>query len=137
MAVHLNSSGSGHAGSLVASGKIKDSGSWSAPSAEAENSYIKEHGMGGYSKWFMGVDTDEDKSTKGHYKFPFSSNFEDADYAGLRACEQRAAQAGYTDIENRAKTLFEEAKKKLGKDKKEEKSFRMEKANGKKVWVIE
>ena len=137
MAIKLNPSGSGKAGSLVSSGHIKDTGSWSAPSSGSENSFIEKHGMAAYGSWHLGVDPEASDDTKGKYSFPFSSDFEKVDYHGLRACESRAAQNGHSDIAARAKTLFDKAKKKLGKDKDESKGFRMETANGKKIWVIE
>src|SRR5438876_2505827 len=116
MGKKLNSSGSGHAGSLVGSGKIKDSDSWSPPSADQENTYLKSHSNADFGKWHLGVDADEDKDNKGRWSFIFTSDFEKVDFSGLRACITRAAQAGYSDIENRARTLYEKAKKKLGKD---------------------
>jgi ATP-dependent protease ClpP protease subunit len=112
----LNSSGSGHASSLVSSGKIKDSSSWSAPSASEENSYIEKHGISEFGKWYLGIDPEQDSDNKGHYSFPFTSDFEKVDLSGLKACITRAAQSGYTDIESKAKSLYEKAKKKLGKE---------------------
>ncbi|MDE2102231.1 MAG: Clp protease ClpP [Patescibacteria group bacterium] len=119
MSIKLNSSGSSHAASLVSSGKINDSSSWSAPSAAAEDEFIKKHGMAEYGKFFLGVDEAQDESNKGRYSFPYSSNFEEADLRGLAAAESRASQNGHSEIASRAKELFDAAKKKLGKDKTE------------------
>jgi HK97 family phage major capsid protein len=113
----LNSSGASHASSLVASGKISDDKSWSAPSAAASDAYIAKHSMGEYGKWFMGVDAEMDKDTKGHYAYPFSNGFEKVSLRGLRAIISRAGQSGAKAIEEKAKSLYDEAKKKLGKDK--------------------
>jgi ATP-dependent protease ClpP protease subunit len=116
MGKKLNPSGSGHAGSLVSAGKIKDSDSWSPPSADQENSYLKSHSNAEFGSWHLGVDAEEDKENKGRWSFIFTSDFNKVDYSGLRACITRAAQAGYSDIESRARALYEKAKKKLGKD---------------------
>lgn len=113
MATKLNSSGSGHAASLISSGKIKDSDSWSPPSADAENSFIEKHSISEFGKWYLGIDTDQDPKNKGHYKFPFSSDFKSVDMRGLAACSSRAGQAGYSDIQSKAHDLLEKAKKKL------------------------
>jgi murein tripeptide amidase MpaA len=43
------------------------------PSANEENEYIEEHGFEEYSKWYSGVDADENEDTKGRYKFPYHS----------------------------------------------------------------
>lgn len=117
MAKKLNGPGASHAASLIKEGKIEDSGSWSAPSADAENSYIDKHGMAEFSKWFMGKNDEAEADKKGHWAYPFSSDFEKTNLRGLRAIITRAAQAGAKDIEERAQSLYDEAKKKLGKDK--------------------
>jgi hypothetical protein len=137
MAIKLNSSGSAKAGSLVSSNKIHDSGSWSAPSSEQENAFIKAHNISEYGSWHLGVDSEASDDTKGKYSFPFSSDFKTVDFHGLRACETRAAQNGHDSIAARAKSLYEEAKKKLGKDDKKSKAFKgfRKEANG--LWVIE
>ncbi len=117
MTKKLNASGAAHAGSLIREGKIKESENWAPPSAERENSFIQEHGMGEFGKWHLGVDLEADAQSKGRYGFIFTSDFKEVDYAGLRACVARAAQAGYGDIEERARSLYEEAGRKLGKGK--------------------
>lgn len=123
MGSKLNSSGSGHASSLIASGKIKDSQSWSAPSTSEENSYIEKHGSAEFGKWHLGVDSDEKEDNKGRWSFPFTSDFEEVDLSGLRACITRAAQSGYSDIETKARSLYAKAKKKLGKGDDKEDAF--------------
>ena len=106
MAVSLNSSGSAHAGSLVAAGKVSKDGSWFAPSADSENSYIKNNGMASYGKWFLGADSSMPTTDKGHFKYPFSSNFSSVSLSGLKAIRQRAAQQGATAIFDRAGELI-------------------------------
>ncbi len=117
MAIELNSKGSGHAGSLVKAGHIKDSDHWQSPSSESENRYIETHGLASFGAWHLGVDPSQSEDTKGRYSFPFTSDFRDVDYSGLRACIQRAAQNNHKSIADRAEALFTEAKHKLGKDK--------------------
>lgn len=112
MSVSLNSKGSGHATKLVNSGKVSRDSSWSGPSAEKENSYIKSNGISEYGKWFLGVDSDAPSDTKGHYKYPFSSNFSTVSRSGIIAVEKRAAQQGVTSIENKAKSLLAKIDKK-------------------------
>lgn len=116
MSVKLHTPGSTRAGSLVKAGKVKDSASWKPPSASAENAYIEKNGLGQFGTWHLGEDTGEAEDTKGRFKFIFTSDFEEADLSALRACINRAAQAGYSAIEKRARDLYEQAKKKLGKE---------------------
>src|SRR3974390_2125815 len=116
MANKLNSSGASHASGLISAGKVKDSESWSAPSTSEENGYIEKHGNAEYGTWHLGVDSDEKEDSKGRFSFPFTSDFSEVDLSGLRACITRAAQAGYSDIESKARSLYAAAKKKLGKE---------------------
>jgi hypothetical protein len=109
----LNSSA--HAASLIAAGRITDSASWTAPSSTAEDACIKSDGMAGFGRWHLGTDAGMGPEMKGRYSFPFTSDFKTVNYAGLRACITRAAQAGYSDIEKRARELYDAAGKKLGK----------------------
>jgi hypothetical protein len=66
-----------HAKQLVEKGSYvfdeKDMLSEHQPSANEENEYIEEHGFEEYSKWYSGVDADENEDTKGRYKFPYHS----------------------------------------------------------------
>src|SRR6266851_376295 len=77
----LNSAGAEHAAGLIGEGKIKESESWAPPSAERENSFIQEHGMGEFGKWHLGVDLEADAQSKGRYGFIFTSDFKEVDYA--------------------------------------------------------
>jgi phage head maturation protease len=113
--MHLNHLASSHAASLIGHGKIKNTDHWSAPSAEQENHYLAHHSLAEFGLWHLGVDPEAGEQSKGRYGFPFTSDFETVDYAGLRACITRAAQAGYADIEHRARELYEAAARKLGK----------------------
>lgn len=115
MAVQLNQKGVSKANSLVRQGKIKESESWSGPSADRENSYIKENSISAYSVWFLGEDTSENRETKGRWKFPFSSDFENVDRKGIIAAKARAAQQGYGAIEKSADSILKRIDNKLAK----------------------
>jgi hypothetical protein len=102
MAVRLSQTSFEHAKRLVKDGSYvydeRDAWSEHRPSASAENAYIKEHGLGAYSLWFLGEDDDEPEDTKGHYKFPYG-DFEKVHRCGVLAAESRAGQRKYLDIE--------------------------------------
>jgi len=75
-------------------------------SADDENRFIEKHGFEEYSRWYLGVDVDEDPDTKAHYKFPYG-DFKKAHRCGLLAAETRAAQRDYDDIASAAHQLHE------------------------------
>lgn len=118
MSKKLNSAGSAHASSLIDAGKVKDASSWSPPSADREDAYIRSNGIAAFGKWHLGYDPGEDAKNKGRYAFIFTSDFERVDLSGLRACITRAAQSGYSDIQKRAQALYAKAKAKAGKSDK-------------------
>lgn len=74
MKVILNKRAFEHSKQLVEKGSYvfdeKDMWSEHQPSVQEENKYIEEHGFDEYGKWYLGIDTDENKDTKGRYKFP-------------------------------------------------------------------
>jgi hypothetical protein len=102
MAVKLNGRAFEFAQRLINEGKvvIDDRDAWSEhqPSAQQENDYIDKHGWDGYGRWYLGVDDEQDESTKGHWKFPYG-DFERVHRCGLLAAESRAGQRKYFDIE--------------------------------------
>jgi hypothetical protein len=108
MAVKLNSASFDHAKRLIKDGKyvLDDRDDWSEhqASADDENRFIEKHGFEEYSRWFLGVDVDEDPDTKAHYKFPYG-DFKKVHRCGLLAAETRAAQREYHDIANAAHQL--------------------------------
>lgn len=104
--ISVNSKGVAHARSLVRAGHVTDSTHWSPPSAEAENAYLEEHGISEYAKWFLGTRAGEDPKNKGHYAYPFSSNFSTVDLKGLKAAKSRAAQNGSAGVEKAADSLI-------------------------------
>ncbi|WP_437799953.1 hypothetical protein [Sorangium sp. So ce693] len=102
MAVKLNQRAYDHAKALVEDREVvldqRDAWSEHQPSAEDENRYIREHGMGEYGKWFLAIDTEEGEDTKGRYKFPYG-DFEAVHRCGVLTAESRAGQYKYQDIE--------------------------------------
>ena len=112
MSVSVNSVGVNNARSLIRSGKVKDSDNWNGPSIDAENIYLKNHSINEYGKWFLATDSESDSNTKGHYKFPFSNDFEHVDIKGLKAAKSRAAQNGYFNVEKAADSLISHRNKK-------------------------
>jgi hypothetical protein len=106
--VKLNRSGFDHAKRLVDQGKVvrDDRDSWSEhqPSAEVENRFIEAHGFAEYGKWHLGIDTDANVNTKGHYKFPYG-DFTKVHRCGVLSAEVRAGQRKYADIEAAAANL--------------------------------
>ena len=75
LAVKLNKRAFEHAKQLVEKGSCvsddKDKWSEHQPSADEENKYIEKNGLKEYGKWYLGIDTDENKDNKGRYKFPY------------------------------------------------------------------
>ncbi|HEX4204527.1 MAG TPA: hypothetical protein VHZ51_10110 [Ktedonobacteraceae bacterium] len=108
MTVELNTQAFEHAKQLIEQGKFvfDDRDMWSEhqPSEQAENEYLKEHGFDEYGKWFLGIDTEHHKNTKGRYKFPYG-DFEKVHRGGVISAESRAGQYKYVDIEHAAHQL--------------------------------
>jgi hypothetical protein len=102
MAVTLNERAFDHAKTLINGGRFvyDDRDAWSEhqPSAANENRFIEEHGYDEYSRWFLGVDDEENEDTKAHYKFPYG-DFDKVHRCGVLAAESRAGQRKYFDIE--------------------------------------
>jgi hypothetical protein len=102
MAVQLNRPGYEQAGSLAREGHVvidgRDDWSEHQPSAAEENEFIREHGIGAYAKWHLGVDESHGEDTKERYKFPYG-DFQDVHRCAVLAAESRAGQRKYVDIE--------------------------------------
>jgi hypothetical protein len=102
MTVKLNQRGFDHARGLVVAGRyvIDERDAWSEhqPSTQQENEFIRQHGIGEYAKWHLGIDDQQDSENKGRYKFPYG-DFEKVHRCGLLAAESRAGQRKYYDIE--------------------------------------
>lgn len=105
----LNSTGSGHASSLISDGKVTLTGSWSFDAADSDK-LIKN---GGLNKWMLAKKTDNpDPKKKSDWGFPFSNDGVNVNYHGVVAAKQRAAQQGYSDIEKAADKLMTKIKNK-------------------------
>jgi hypothetical protein len=108
MTVMLNQSAFDHARNLIKQGKCvsdkKDAWSEDQPSTRQEDTYLQKHGFDDYSKWYLGIDPDENKDTKDRYKFPYG-DFEKVHRCGVLAVETRAGQYHYDDIEAAAAEL--------------------------------
>lgn len=87
-----NPKGIAKANSLIASGDVIKPETWKRPTAEMENAYLEKNGYDKYCLWFLGVDPELDKDTKGHYGYIFTSDFKTVDRRGLSAVRQFAAQ---------------------------------------------
>lgn len=107
MALILNLDGFAYAKQLIREGKVDYTSSWSAyePSPAQQNTFIKAHSSSEYGKWFLGVNTEADESSKGRYEFPFG-DFEKLYLNALVAIEQRAGQYAHHEIEAAAKQLL-------------------------------
>lgn len=101
MAVKLNRKAYEHAEALVLEGKYvyDDRDAWSEdrPSAEEENNFIRVHGMDEYARWYLGIDDEKSKDTKGAYEFPYG-DFTNVHRCGVLSAESRAAQYKHGDI---------------------------------------
>ncbi|HZO65141.1 MAG: hypothetical protein ACRDP9_14465 [Kribbellaceae bacterium] len=102
MGVRLNKRAYEHSQQLIAEDRVvldeRDDWSEHRPTAEAENAFIREHGLTEYQKWYLGIDENQDEDNKGRYKFPYG-DFRDVHRCGLLAAESRAGQYKYIDIE--------------------------------------
>ncbi len=107
MPVKLHRAGLEHARSLVASGRVKDSSSWTPPSPEEENGYIKREGLEAFGRWHLAVHADVPDDTKDHFGYIFTSDFENVDERAIGAIRQRSAQQGAQDVFDAAGTVAE------------------------------
>jgi hypothetical protein len=108
MSVKLNNSAFDHAKKLIEERQcvVDDKDAWSEhqPSTADENSFLHIHGVREYSRWYLGVDDEEEPDTKGHYKFPYG-DFQKVHRCGVLAAESRAAQRHYNDVRSAAAHL--------------------------------
>jgi hypothetical protein len=106
--VKLNDRAYKHARALIEQRKVvldeRDAWSEHQPSAAEENRYIEEHGLGEYSKWFLGLDEHQDEDNKGRYKFPYG-DFQSVHRCGVLSAESRAAQYKHSAIDRAAAHL--------------------------------
>jgi hypothetical protein len=111
MTVKLNSAALAHARALVKNGKVvrddRDAWSEAAPTPAKENRYLDKHGMGEYSKWFLGVDETKPEDAKGRYSFPYG-DFSNVRRGGVISLESRAAQNHHAAIAKASHDLLEQ-----------------------------
>jgi hypothetical protein len=101
MTVKLNRRALDHARHLIEAGAfvIDNRDAWSEhrPTAQQENEYIEQRGIGEYGKWYLGINDERPADTKGHYEFPYG-DFDKAHRCGVLAAESRAEQYRHHDI---------------------------------------
>lgn len=104
----LNQAAVKHAKKLIADNHYIVDSDWSEAQSSTihENKYLDEHTWDEYALWYLGLDTKEDKDTKGHYAFPYG-DLENLHRSGLIAVKQRAAQYDYGAIEKAADELLQ------------------------------
>jgi len=112
--MQLNPAAVKFAHQLIQDGKLlNDQGHWGQhnPDTSAENKFLEKHEMTEYANWHLGLDPTKGEDTKGRYHFPYG-DFETVHRDGLIAAKERAAQQGYTDIEQAADELLQALEKK-------------------------
>lgn len=106
--VKLNERGYEHAKTLITEDRavLDERDDWSEhqPSARQQNEFIEQHGWGEYSRWFLGINEDEEEQTKDRYEFPYG-DFEDVHRCAVLTAESRAAQYKHADVETAAAHL--------------------------------
>jgi hypothetical protein len=107
MALILHLDGFAYAKQLIREGKIDYKSSWSSyePSAEQQNKFIESTSLEDYGKWFLGINTEANESTKGRYEFPYG-DFSKLYRNALIAIEHRAGQYAHREVEAAAKQLL-------------------------------
>lgn len=107
MTISVNTAGMSHARSLIAAGKVNTSADWSF-SAEDGNAMLGANGdnWSAYGMMHLAVDSEADRATKEHYKYPFGKGGQ-VYRSGVIAIRQRAGQQGQTNVFDAAGTLLE------------------------------
>jgi hypothetical protein len=109
MNLSLNPQAVAYATRLIQDGTFSDDkGDWSLhnPEPAEENAFLADHEIEEFGNWHLGLDMSKDAHTKGRYKFPYG-DFKTVRRDGLVAAKARAAQQGYTDIEQAADKLLQ------------------------------
>ncbi|WP_375437408.1 hypothetical protein [uncultured Hymenobacter sp.] len=117
MSIQLNPAAVKFAQRLIEEGKLQhDEGHWGQhnPNTSAENEFLNKHEVEEYGQWHLGLDMSKGENTKGRYHFPYG-DFKTVHRDGLIAAKERAAQQGYTDIEEAANELLQELEKQAAK----------------------
>ena len=106
----LNHAGMSHASSEIDAGHVTKSGSWGF-SWSFNGKKLATNG--GYSKWCLGKKGEGRDDVASDWAFPISLDGKNVHRQGVIAAKQRAAQAGYTDIETAASSLLDKIDKKM------------------------
>lgn len=108
--VRLNEVAFQHAMQMIREGKLvldaRDDWSAARPSSRAEYALIEAEGFNEYSKWYLGVDPEQDEDVKTRYKFPLG-DFAKVHRGGVVTAEARASQFNYPDVARAAAHLHE------------------------------
>jgi hypothetical protein len=108
MAPQLNRPGYDHARQLAQAGRVvldaRDDWSEHQPSADEENEFIEEHGIGEFGRWHLGIDHEARPGTKAHYKYPYG-DFQDVHRCAVLSAESRAGRNHHEDIKSAAAHL--------------------------------
>ena len=109
MAVKVNDKAVEHAEKIIKGRHYERDSDWSEaqPSPEDENEFLDENGWEDFSSWYLAYDTDENKETKGRYKFPFG-DFSKLHRSALIAAKQRAGSEDYGAVEKAADKLLQQ-----------------------------
>jgi hypothetical protein len=101
MPIRLNIDAFEHAKELIRERRtvFDEQDAWTShrPTAEAEDEFIRRHGIEEYAKWHLGIDDGDREDSKLRYKFPYG-DFENLHHCGLIAIENRAQESQYYDI---------------------------------------
>src|ERR1700740_268837 len=105
MAVELNGTAESHARSLIKSGKIDKTSSWSM-SADDENAILGTDNWTTYASWHLGIDRSATDKTKARYKYPFGKSGK-VYRSALTAIRQRAGEQDASSIFDAAGRLLD------------------------------
>ena len=101
----LNQKGYDNALKLVKAGKVDIDGEWDFSAAEG-NELLGDDDWDNYGKWFLGIDSEADRETKGYYGYPYGKDGKVYRKA-LIAIRQYSGRFNLTDIYNAAGKLIE------------------------------
>jgi hypothetical protein len=108
MPIRLNLEAFEHAKALIGEHHVvsdeRDAWREHRPSADAEDEFIRRHGLAEYAKWYLGVDDGAGADSKTRYKFPYG-DFTNVHHCGVAAVESRAEESQYYEIQVAAADL--------------------------------
>jgi len=93
----VNTKGVSHAESLISSGKVDLTSSWSFTAEDGNKILGRDKDWAEYSKWFLAIGGTDNKESKAYYHFPYGKNGK-VYRKGLIAAKQRAAQSKHDNI---------------------------------------